>query len=414
MWEGRDGSESLLRPPDEEILTPASRALALAVALAVLTAACASGPTELVGSRASIELAGSRASPARSGGNPAAPAPSRKTAALDDPVERARFTCAVEVQRAQQFDPGRALNEGSLIGALVVGAAGASLGALFGLIGDLPGRGAAVGAIVGGGAGLMAGGLLRLHGAAAAYERGLAACMTAGTVAPPAAVPGLVEYRLRTLSLWHEAFTSFLTSAELMDGAAGPGLIRLADDADAGTLGRGVVLYDRHVAPVPASILKAFDATAVETRIKLGGAGHDFWDEARWYGKPGDRSVWTITTRNRRPQEVRRIGLSDATAIAHFRPALPPLFGATAQGAVVMPLGVLQHAEGRGIRSHALTAGLDPTRAITALVARDDNAAFPDRVYLVVTHAASAATYEALLAWGERAIERGIIEPRGP
>ena len=47
------------------------------------------------------------------------------------------------------------------------------------------------------------------------------------------------------------------------------------------------------------------------------------------------------------------------------------------------------------------------------MVARNDDAVFPDRVYLVVTHALTAATYEAVLAWGDRGLERGTTEPRG-
>jgi hypothetical protein len=412
-----------LRPPDETILT---RTIAAVAALAVLTAACAA-TTELAGSRASPARSGadsarSGADSARSGADsarsgvasaPAPPTPSRNTAAIDDPVERARFACAVEVQRAQRFDPGRSLWEGSLIGAAVGGALGAGLGALFGLIGDIPGRGAAAGAIAGGGTGMLFGGLWRLEADSAAYERGLGACLKVRTVTPPTVAPGLVEYRLRTLSLWNDAFTSFLSSAELADGAAGPGLTRLAGVADAGTLGRGTVLYDRHITQVPASMLAAFEAVAAEAQIKLGGAGTDFWDEARWYGKPGERSVWMITARNPRPQEVRRVGLSDTTAIAQFRPTARPLFGATPQAAVTVPIAFVNDADARGARSHHVIGGLDPGRAIGVVVARND-LMFPDRVYLVITHAARAATYEALLAWAERPVDRGTFDPRGP
>jgi hypothetical protein len=37
---------------------------------------------------------------------------------------------------------------------------------------------------------------------------------------------------------------------------------------------------------------------------------------------------------------------------------------------------------------------------------------FPDRVYLVVTNAASAATYEAVLAWGARGEGRDLPRER--
>jgi hypothetical protein len=321
----------------------------------------------------------------------------------------------VEVQRAQDFDPGLSLRNGALIGAVIVGAIGASLGALFGLISDVPGKSAAAGAIVGGGAGALAGGLFKLEADTAAYHRGLAACLLARPTAPPsvAPAPGLVEYRLRTLSLRHDAFASFLTTAELADGATGPGLMRLARAADEGTLGRGIVLYDRHVAPVAPPVARAFGAAPVEARVKLGGAGTDVWDEARWYGKPGERTVWVVTARNnRRPAELRRLALSDLDALAQFRPLPAPLFGATPEAAVAVPFSYLHHAEGRGAAGAYLDRTLDRTRALAAVVAVNDDLVFPDRVYLVVTHATRAATYEAVLAWGGRGEERELPRDR--
>lgn len=386
----------MLRPSHEEVLSGAARALALVVALALLTAGCA-GPARDV------------AAPVPA---PTPPVPSRNTAAVDDPADRARFACSVTVQRAQGFDPGLSLRDGSLLGAIIGGAAGAGLGALLGLIGDIPGRAAAAGAIVGGGAGIMAGGLLALGADRAAYERGVAACVAAGTAEPLPVTAGFVEYRLRTLSVWHEAFASFLGAAELADGMAGPGLIRLAGAADSGALERGIVLSDRHIAAVAAPEAQAFGATPVDARVKLGDGRRDYWDEARWYGTPGERTVWMITARNRRPQELRRVGLSDVTAIAHFRPARPPLFGARPEAAVAVSLDYLEHARQRGVVGTYVERALDRSRALAALVGRSDDAGFPDRVYLIVTHATSAATYEAVLAWGARGEERELPRSR--
>jgi len=173
-------------------------------------------------------------------------------------------------------------------------------------------------------------------------------------------------------------------------GAAGPGLIRLVTTADAGALPWGAALHDRHVAAVPETGSPALGATPVDPRIKLGGARGDPWDEVRWHGKPGERTVWMITARNRRPQEVRRLALSDTTALAHFQPTRPPLFGATPEAAVAV----------------TFVAGadrvLDQARGLAAIVGVNDDAEFPDSVYLVVTHAVSAATYEAVLAWASR------------
>ena len=93
--------------------------------------------------------------------------------------DRVRFDCAVDVQRAQGFDPGASLTRGSLIGLVLGGLVGGGLGALFGLINDVPGPAASMGAVAGGGAGAMVGGLLALHSDRAAYSRGLQACLAA-------------------------------------------------------------------------------------------------------------------------------------------------------------------------------------------------------------------------------------------
>jgi hypothetical protein len=391
----------VLRPPHEEVLSAARRGLALVAAVAALTSACAA-----------VELAGSRAAPARSA------ASLRSLPPLDDPVDRARFECAVEVQRAQGFDPGASLSHGSLIGAVVGGAPGAALGALFGLVGDIPGRGAGIGAIVGGGLGITLGGLITLRADGDAYERGLAECVAAraaGTRAPPFAPPaaGLVEYRLRLLNVRHTAFTSFLAAAELGEGASGPGLLALVDAAAAGALPRGAVLYDRHVAPAPEPVALAWGATPVaDARVKLGGGGRDFWDDARWYGRPGERTVWVVTARARRPQEIRRLALGADQMLAHFRPLPSPMFGRRLEPATAVGLGYLQHAEQRAEAAAYARRHVDLSRGIAAVVAVNDDLTSPDRAYLVVTHAAGAATYEAVMAWASRGIERESVDTR--
>jgi hypothetical protein len=390
--QGGDGPEGVLRPPHEEVLS-LGRARALGAAVVLLVTACAtpSGPTP----------------------GPAAivpPAPARNQPPLDDPADRARFDCAVAVQRAQGFDPGASITKGSLIGLLLGGFVGGSLGALFGLIGDVPGPSASLGAVAGGGAGAMVGGLLALRWDSQAYVRGLDACLAASRAAlqPSSPEAGLVEYRLRLVSLRHDAFASYLSTAELADGASGPGLMRLAAAADAGALQRGVVLYDRHLVPASEPVARAFGATPVDARVRLGGGGRDVWDEARWFGRPGERTVWVVTPRMRRAQEVRRVGLSDVTALAQFQPTAPGLLGGGRESSVTVSLQYLRSAEERGAAGAYVDRVLDRSRGIGALVAVNDDAAFPDRVYLVVNHAVRTATYEAVLAWGPRGDGRDL------
>src|SRR5262249_22684611 len=148
-------------------------------------------------------------------------------------------------------------------------------------------------------------------------------------------------------------------------------------------------------------------ATPIVAPVKLGGAGRDYWDEARWYGKPGERTVWVVTARNRRAQEVHRVGLSDAGALAQYLPQRQGLFRATPDASVAVSLSYLQFAVDRGGAGAWVDRALDRSRGIGAVVAMNDDNVFPDRVYLVVNHAASAATYEAVLAWSQRSDVEG-------
>jgi hypothetical protein len=386
----------VLRPPHEEILSATARAIALA-SVVLLLAACA---------RVVVPPGAMRpVSP---------PVPARNTAAVDDPAERVRFECAVIAQRLQGFDPGMSLAGGSFLGAVAGGATGGALGATFGLIGDVPGAAAATGATVLGAIGIVVGGLFKLEADIDAYERGHAACVAAraGQTPPVGGPPGTVEYRLRVLNLRHEAFTWFLSGAELADGASGPGLAQLAGVADAGDLGRGIVLYDRHVTPVTEPAARAFGATPVDARVKLASGRRDSWDEVRWYGKPGERTVWVTTARNRRPQEVRRLGLSDVAALAQFRPSTQPLFGAHPEATVSVGLSYLLHVQDHGEAAAYIDRALDRSRGIAAVVALSDDTVFPDRIYFIVNHAVSAATYEAVVAWGPRGEDRELPRER--
>src|SRR5919106_946132 len=131
--EGRDGAEGVLRPAHEEVLSALGRALTLVTAVALAGTACT----------AALHPGSSRPGGTTDRVAPPPPNPARNTAARDDPADRARFECAVTVQRAQDFDPGVSLLKGSLVGAAIGGLAGGAAGAVFGLIGDVPGAAAA-------------------------------------------------------------------------------------------------------------------------------------------------------------------------------------------------------------------------------------------------------------------------------
>jgi hypothetical protein len=89
-----------------------------------------------------------------------------------------------------------------------------------------------------------------------------------------------------------------------------------------------------------------------------------------------------------------------------------PLFNAAPDAAVSVPFSYLHHVQERGTAGAYVDRTLDRSRALSAVVAVNDDLIFPDRVYLVVTHAASAATYEAVLAWSARGEERELSRER--
>jgi hypothetical protein len=314
----------------------------------------------------------------------------------------------VEVQQAQGYDPGRSLTAGTLVGAPVGGAVGAAGGALGGLINSAPGSNAVTGAIVGGGLGAMVGGLVGLGADVDAYHRGLAACLSArasGQRAAPTPPEGLVEYRLRILNVRDEAFTAFLDVGDGGQGEASPGLVRLASAADAGEVGGGV-LYDRHPTPLTEESARAWGAALRPSRVKLLDGRNDMWDEVRWYGRPGERSVWRITSRNRRPQAIRRVAITAGDALVHYRPLASPLFGGDPRPVTAVSLGYVRHAEANGRAGDYLTRHVDVRRGLALVVGTNDDQAFPDEAWLVVTHPSGPATYEAVLAWTARSGER--------
>ena len=87
----------------------------------------------------------------------------------------------------------------------------------------------------------------------------LASLALAALGAAPAAA---IEYRLRVANVRDEAFTSFLTSGELHDGATGPGLDRLESSLD---FPKAVLLYDRHLQAANESTARSYRAVPSST-----------------------------------------------------------------------------------------------------------------------------------------------------
>ncbi len=229
---------------------------------------------------------------------------------------------------------------------------------------------------------------------------------------PPAQA---VEYRLQVASILETGFVSFLKRGELKDGASGPGLDRLEASLDRGDMPKGAMLFDRRVQPVRGSLARAYGGSRVIPEMKPGGDGSTDWDEIRWDGKPGERSVWLVLPAMRRIQELHHVALkSGGGPLRHFQPYGFLLDGAKTP-ALALPLNFLWFHEERGtVWDRYISRGLELEYGIGAVVGVNSSAVFPDQVYLIVSHAEQPTTYKAVLVWRLRNLDReapGIENP---
>jgi len=216
-------------------------------------------------------------------------------------------------------------------------------------------------------------------------------------VAGPA---GAVEYRLKVASIFDQSLTSFLSRGELDDGAMGPGFQKLAAELDQGTVGRGVLITHRPLSAVPGSIARAWGGVAVQAPIALGGVV-SLWDEVRWDGKPGERSVWIVKPSGREdPQTVRRVVLKGTTPLTIYRPY------AVACGTSrvpVMSLGtpLIAFQESRGdVWDKYVDKNLDLRHGVGAVVGVNNQAVLADLMYIIVEQGPEPTTFEVLISWG--------------
>jgi hypothetical protein len=211
-----------------------------------------------------------------------------------------------------------------------------------------------------------------------------------------------VEYRLEVANLWETALYPFARPAELRDGASGPGLQQLEASLDQGTMPHAVVLRDRTLRWSSEAVARAYGTVRVLAEVKAAGDGTR-WDEVRWEGKPGERSVWMVLPGGSgRPQRLYRTVLKGAGAPRQFIPYVP--VNGSRSAVVKYPLNFLWSYEQRGlIWDRYVSKSLDLGDGLGAVVGENFNQAFPDTVYLIVQHAAEPTTYKAVLLWRDPA-----------
>jgi hypothetical protein len=223
-----------------------------------------------------------------------------------------------------------------------------------------------------------------------------------GLAGPAAAV----EYRLNVVNLHEGAFASFLGGREWFDGAAGPGLNRLEASLDRGDVGKGNLLYDRHVHPAAEATARAWGATPVPVAtVTMGGIERQLWDEIRWEGQPGEQSVWLVRPTSRLPQYLVRTAIKGAGPMRQFQPYAVP--AGTRVPVLRMPLAYIVHREEDGsLWRRDVASRLDLGNGIGVVVGLNDNGTFPDSATIVVTQGAEPTTYKAVLVWRLRGTEQ--------
>jgi hypothetical protein len=216
-------------------------------------------------------------------------------------------------------------------------------------------------------------------------------------VAGPA---GAVEYRLKVASIFDRSLTSFLRYGELDDGATGPGFQKLGVELDQGAIGRGVLITHRPLNAVADSIARAWGGVAIQAQIARGGVV-SFWDEVRWDGKPGERSIWIVRPSGREePQAVRHVVLKGTTPLTIYRPYTV----ACGKNRVpVMSLGIplVAFQESRGdVWDKYVAKNLDLSHGVGAVVGVNNQALLADLMYIIVEQGPEPTTFEVLITWG--------------
>jgi hypothetical protein len=151
---------------------------------------------------------------------------------------------------------------------------------------------------------------------------------------------------------------------------------------------------------VPDSIARAWGGVAVTAPIARGGVV-SYWDEVRWDGNPGERSIWIVKSDGRmQPQAIKHVVLAGKTPPT-IEQAYSADCGKTRVPALKIPIPLLAFQERRGdIWDKYVAKSLDLSHGVGIVVGTDSNAVFPDLAYIIVDQGPNSTTFEVVLAWG--------------
>ncbi len=210
-----------------------------------------------------------------------------------------------------------------------------------------------------------------------------------------------VEYKLRVANLHEDAFYALLGTI----GTRHEGPVqnsRLITALDTGEAPAGVLLYDRPLEAARNAVATAFGAVRVRPTLPQDGDSNSRWSEVRWEGKPGEQSVWVIDASRTRQTEVRDVALAGTRRLVRVIPHLRAPSQAPTM-ALSMWLGSIQEREGNAaLWNQYLSTALDLSDGVAVIVGVNSSSGFADRVYIVVKHESSPATYSVVLAWRKR------------
>jgi hypothetical protein len=227
----------------------------------------------------------------------------------------------------------------------------------------------------------------------------VAVCMLAVLAVGTPAVA--VEYRMKVANIFDQAMMSFLSRGELDDGATGPGFQRLAAQLDQGSGDRGMNVTYRPLNSVPDSIARAWGGVAIQAQIARGGVV-SYWDEVRWDGRPGERSIWIVRpTGGENPQAVSHVVLKGTTPATLYR----PFTAACGTSRIpVMELGIplIAFQESRGdVWDKYVAKSLNLSHGIGAVVGVNNNAVLANLVYIIVEQGPTPTTFEVVITWSD-------------
>jgi hypothetical protein len=217
-------------------------------------------------------------------------------------------------------------------------------------------------------------------------------------MATPAAA---VEYRLKVASIFDQSMMSFLSVGELGDGATGPGLQRLVAQLDEGTGDRGMNVTHRPLNAVPAGIARAWGGVTIQAQIARGGVV-SYWDEVRWDGRPGERSIWIVKPNGREnPQAVNHVVLKGTTPPTLYQPYTAAC-GKTRIPVMQLGIPLIAFQESRGdVWDKYIAKSLDLRHGVGAVVGTNNDAVLASLVYIIIEQGPTPTTFEVVLTWSD-------------